>query len=338
MLEITDSPDVKQWSEFVYGHPYGNIFQTPEMAEVYKRTRNYEPISLAVVDDTDEILAILLAVVIKEMGGILGSFSARSIIQGGPLFVEGEKGIKALKLLMGHYDKIVQKKALYTEIRNMGDTSNISSFLNTMGYKYEEHLNFLVDLTKSTEEVWKQIHRSMRKNIKKAEKIGVEVEQMEDRLLLSSFYSFLMDVSRDAKKPLPDISFFEAIFDILVPKNMAKFYLAKNNGEYIGGRVSLVYKKVIYAYFVGVPKEYKHLGANPLLNWHVIAWGAENGYHTFDFGGAGKPNEEYGVREFKRQFGGRLVNYGRYKKIYSPIKMKIAERGFQFYRKLHFRG
>ena len=41
MVTITDSIDIKQWSEFAYNHPYGNIFQTPEMVEVYKRT-NYQ--------------------------------------------------------------------------------------------------------------------------------------------------------------------------------------------------------------------------------------------------------------------------------------------------------
>ena len=46
----------KDWSEFVYNHPYGNIFQTPEMREVYERTKNYEPISLAVVDGSGRYL------------------------------------------------------------------------------------------------------------------------------------------------------------------------------------------------------------------------------------------------------------------------------------------
>ena len=47
MVEITDSPGTKQWREFVFDHPQGNIFQTPEMAEVYTKTKNYEPITLA---------------------------------------------------------------------------------------------------------------------------------------------------------------------------------------------------------------------------------------------------------------------------------------------------
>ena len=36
MIEITESPDMKWWSEFVLKHPHGDIFQTPEMAEVYE--------------------------------------------------------------------------------------------------------------------------------------------------------------------------------------------------------------------------------------------------------------------------------------------------------------
>jgi len=50
MIEITDSLDTKQWSKFVLNHPHDNIFQMPEMAEVYLRTKNYAPVTLAVAD------------------------------------------------------------------------------------------------------------------------------------------------------------------------------------------------------------------------------------------------------------------------------------------------
>ncbi len=53
MLEVVDSIDPKKWGEFVRDHPQGNIFQTPEMAEVYRRTENYAPIFFAVVDSTE---------------------------------------------------------------------------------------------------------------------------------------------------------------------------------------------------------------------------------------------------------------------------------------------
>lgn len=331
---FTETIERDKWGEFVYNHPHGTIFQTPEMAEVYKRTNNYEPISLAVTDgDSDEILAVLLAVVIKEMTGLLGSFSARSIIHGGPLFYDDEKGIIAEKTLMKQYNEIAKRKALYSEIRSLNDTSNLNLLFDGNGYKFEDHYNFMIDLKKSKEEIWNGIHKSMRKNIKKSLKNGVSIEEIKNRSHVQTYYEFLKDVYKYAKVPLADITLFEAIYDVLVPKGMAKFHLAKCDEEYIGGRSTLIYKKLIYAHHVGVPKVYKKLYPNALLNYHIITWGQENGYQVFDFGGAGNPKKEYGVREFKRQFGGDLVNFGRYRNTHHPIKMKISEKGFEVYKK-----
>lgn len=333
-FKVITTLNKNDWSEFVYNHPNGNIFQTPEMRDVYERTKHYDPISLAVTDDTGEILALVQAVVIREMDGYLGLFSARSIIHGGPLFTNGNKGKMAVLFLMDKYNKIARKRALYSETRNIHGLSEFRSLFECAGYVFEDHLNYLVDLNRHEEDVWTSIHRSMRKNIKRSQKKGVRIREIVDKSQIKIFYEFLRDVYHHAKIPLADISHFKAVFDILVPKGMAKFHMAEHDGENIGGRVTLTYNGVIYAYSVGVPKMYKQLYPNALMNWEVMRWGAENGYHTFDFGGAGNPDKDYGVREFKRQFGGKLVNYGRYKKIHSPVMMKIAEVGFEVYRKV----
>jgi lipid II:glycine glycyltransferase (peptidoglycan interpeptide bridge formation enzyme) len=68
---------------------------------------------------------------------------------------------------------------------------------------------------------------------------------------------------------------------------------------------------------------------NDLIPWDVFLWGKENGFTRFDFGGAGKPDVPYGVREYKKKFGGKMVSYGRYEKINKPNLMKIAKTGFQ---------
>ena len=67
--------------------------------------------------------------------------------------------------------------------------------------------------------------------------------------------------------------------------------------------------------------------------WHILEWGANHAYKIYDFGGAGKPDEEYGVRDFKAKFGGTLVNYGRNKCIHSPLAMKFSEYGYSLLRK-----
>jgi len=334
-IEITNSPDIKRWSEFVYNHPQGNVFQTPEMAGVYEQTKNYEPICLAVNDSNDKMLAVLVAVVIKEVDGILGSFSAHSRVNEGPLFLENERGIDATMLLMGHYEKIVRKKALYTEIRNIWNISEYSSLFKGLGYLYEERLNYLINLNRLEEKIWSDIHKSRRKGINRAMKKGVTIEKVEDKKNIPIFYDIVAKTYKRVGVPLADYSFFEAMFEILAHKNIADFYLAKYNNRNVGARVVLKYKDSVYDWYAGSLPTNEPLYIDEALVWHVLKEGANNGYAIFDFGGAGKPNEEYGVREFKRRFGGDLVNFGRYKKIHSHIKMKIAEKGVKVYKRLY---
>ena len=333
MIEITNSPDKTQWSDFVYNHEHGNIFQTPEMAEIYKRTKNYEPISLAAVDDnTNEILALLQAVVIREMWGILGSFSSRSVIQGGPLLIEGEKGIKALKVLMVHYDKLAQKKALYTQIRTMWDTADYLDLLKGVGYNYEDHLNILIDLRKSKDDLWSSLTKSRRRGVRYSQKKNLTIEVMEDKQEIPVFYDFLRETYRNVRIPLADITLFKAVYDILVPKNMAQFFLVKYGKEYIGGRIVLLFNKTVYAWYRGSKPEFLKFYPNDLIGWDIIERCHKKGYHLLDLGGAGKPEENYGVRDFKMQFGGQVVNYGRFRKNHHPNKLKFSMKLFQMYR------
>ena len=329
---VTDSIDPEKWADFVYNHPHGNIFQTPEMQEVYERTKNYDPITLAAVDGGGEILALVQAVVIREMGGYPGTFSARSVIQGGPLYVGGNEGKEAVRMLMGHYNGIARKKALYTQIRNMWDTSEIFDILKTVGYRSEEHLNFLIDLNKNRDELWNILHKSRRNGINKCYRLGTVVEEVQDINLIRQIYNILQATYSHAKLPLSDITLFESAFIVLKPKNMVRYWVAKHDNKIIGTILTLVYRDVIFDWYAGASMDALNLGPNEVLPWHVMEWGSENKFNIFDFGGAGKPGEEYGVRNFKKRFGGKSVNFGRYELIHCKIKTKIAENVFKLYR------
>ena len=334
MFIVIDSINKNDWSEFVFNHPHGNIFQTPEMAEVYKNTKNYEPISLAVVDENDNIIAILLAVVIKEMNGFLGSFSARSIIEGGPLFAEGEIGLKAASLLMHRYEEIVKKKAIYSEIRMLTEIPLIESILTQQGYFFEDHFNSLIDLNKSKEELWEQLKRDKKRGIKKARDLNITIEEGTKKEDISICYDLLQKIYKNAKIPLADISLFESAFDILVPMHNAVFLFAKYDNKHIATQVALIYKDTIYAWYTGTIREYLSYHPGDLLIWHLLEWGSENGCKTFDFGGGGTPTKNVNIRDYKARFGSKFFNYGRYKKIHSQVKMRISKVGFNIYRKL----
>ncbi|WP_269849866.1 lipid II:glycine glycyltransferase FemX [Methanosarcina horonobensis] len=325
----------KKWDEYVKNHPFGNIFQTTAMYGVYKNTKKYSPIKLCSVNEaTGEIDGVLLGVTMREMTGILGKgilgeFSTRSIISGGPLV--SDNSIDTLSKMIFEHDKMVQKKSLYTEIWNLHEMKSLLD--NVKEYNYEDHLNFLINLEVSEEDLWRQIHKSKRKTINRAIKAGVVIEEINHRKMIPTFYDLLKETYKRVKVPLSDITLFESAFDQLVPKNMAKFFLAKYDDTYIGCRAVLTYNNWIHDWYAGALDTALSLYPNDCLVWHVLKWGTEHNYKMFDFGGAGKPDVEYGPREFKRRFGGNLVNYGRYSHIHSPIKIKITDIGFQLYQK-----
>ena len=68
--------------------------------------------------------------------------------------------------------------------------------------------------------------------------------------------------------------------------------------------------------------------------WRVLEQGNLDGFKTYDFGGAGRPDEEYGLRDFKAKFGGQLVSYGRNIKVHSPNLLRLSEAGYGIYRSL----
>ena len=59
----------------------------------------------------------------------------------------------------------------------------------------------------------------------------------------------------------------------------------------------------------------------------------EAGCKTFDFGGAGRPDEVYRVRDFKAKFGGDLVNYGRNVCVHAPFRLGVSRAGYGLMRK-----
>jgi lipid II:glycine glycyltransferase (peptidoglycan interpeptide bridge formation enzyme) len=71
------------------------------------------------------------------------------------------------------------------------------------------------------------------------------------------------------------------------------------------------------------------------LRWFELRWAHDNGFSVYDSGGAGQPDVPYGVRKFKSKFGGRLVQYGRYRRVNSPWRLAIAERAYELNRRFH---
>jgi lipid II:glycine glycyltransferase (peptidoglycan interpeptide bridge formation enzyme) len=62
-----------------------------------------------------------------------------------------------------------------------------------------------------------------------------------------------------------------------------------------------------------------------LATWAGIEYAANHHFDKFDFMGAGKPDESYGVREFKSKFGGTLLEHGRFLYICNSGLYKLGK-------------
>ncbi len=92
---------------------------------------------------------------------------------------------------------------------------------------------------------------------------------------------------------------------------------------------------MIYDWYAGADDSYLEYRPNDILSWSILKWGIKNNYEVFDFGGAGKPNVPYGVRDYKLKFGGELVNFGRFEIIHKPSVFKSGKIGLHIYKKIH---
>ena len=324
--------DKNEWSKFVFDHPDGNIFQTPEMHEVYEKTKKFKPLFIGVVDNSGDILGLLISVIQKEWGGIMAGLTSRCITWGCPVIKhdlsENEK-INILNFILKEQNKIVKNEAIYMEFRNLFDTTKLKPIFEQNNYNYEDELNIIIDLTKREETIWNEFHRKRRTGIRKAEKEGLTTVFTNKPNVIKKMYNIYLDTYKHAKHPLPDDSLFLAVNKILSKKGMMINIFAQLDDLPIGAMTILMYKKIIYAWYLGGLIEYRNKHPNDLLPWEAMKWGVKNNYEIFDFMGAGKPNEKFGIRDFKLKFGGTVVNYGRYKNVFKKAKMKIALTGLK---------
>jgi serine/alanine adding enzyme len=319
------------WGDFVLAHPHGNVFQTPEMHEVYLQTKKYEPIIITTVDDNDDIMGVLLAVIQKEYSGILGYFSARSIIWGGPLVKDNNLEIS--DFILKEYKKRIKGKAIYTQFRNLWDWRKEGKgiFIKN-GYDYEDHLDILIDLRKSADELLMEMHKGRRKNIGRAERVPVEFMEIENASDYDKCLKLIEDTYKRVKLPCPQRSFFYNANKLINNKCRLKKFVAKYQNEIISCRFALCYKGLVYDWFAGTDEKHQDKYPNDFLIWNILRWAKENNYSAFDFGGAGKPNIPYGVRDYKIKFGGELVNFGRFELIHNWLLYKIGIIGISIYK------
>jgi serine/alanine adding enzyme len=321
------------WDEFVQRHSKGSIFHTSEMIRVFEAANGYSTVPLAALSSSGEILALLVAVRVQTLPAPFGGVSSRSLWFAEPICQESSKGIDALCELIERHDCIMSRNTLFAEVRPLDSLGCERLALESCGYTRLDYLNYIVDVTRPKEQLWNALRANSRTSIRKCERQGFTVRHDSSANSVESLCEFLTLTFQRAKVPLPDCSLFHAAAEILGPKRWIKFVAAFDAQQQVGMDAMLVFKRRVIGWYGGALR-LKGASAYEFMQWNEIAWAADNGFGVYDFGGAGWPDEPYGVRDFKARFGGELVCYGRYRKVYAPRTLALAERAFELSRAL----
>jgi lipid II:glycine glycyltransferase (peptidoglycan interpeptide bridge formation enzyme) len=309
---ILNQSEEHLWSDFVKKHPLGNIHQTPEWGHFQGKVPGREKYWIIVLEENTEnqssprILAGTLLLRQSLPHGYSWLYAPR-----GPLlnYDDFASTQGQMSVLMGAIKEIARKeKAIFLRVDPLLQTPfHFPHFHQNIHGFQPDHTLFL-DLTKSEDDLLKEMKPKGRYNIKLAEKKGVTIHKSTD---VTSFYKILSETtSRDGFHG-HDQKFYQDMLDSLGSHGV--LYLAEFEGQVIAGCLNTFYKDTATYYYGASSNEHRNVMAPYLLQWQAISEAKAKGYKFFDFFGIAPENAVNhpwaGVTEFKKKFGGTEVSY-----------------------------
>ena len=340
--------DRQQWQQLIEQSPTATWFQTPEAYTFYASLPNEMTPFVTAIENNGKLRAVCVGYTTKETNTIKQYLTCRAIIIGGPLLADDatdEEVAALMQAIRRLGDKSIfysefrerstgaadlqrsdlQAQPIYIETRNFNDYSRWKSIFEQNGFSYQPHLNFHIDTT-SVEAAQANIGKHRRKYIRLSIRDGATMVENPTIDQVRECYELLKELyTTRVKTPLFSWDFFEKLYH----QPNAKYLLVELDGKIIGGTVCVCLpNKALYEWFV-CGNDYYRKGIRPssVATWYGMQYAAQNGYPLFDLMGAGKPDEPYGVRDFKAEFGGKLVEHGRFLCIRKPLLYYLGKMG-----------
>lgn len=169
-----------------------------------------------------------------------------------------------------------------------------------------------LELCRDPAAIFSGFKRTIRQNIRKAQKKGVQTHQCHDLASVKEFYRLNCLTRKRHGLPPQPYNFFRKIFDYVISKKLGFVLLARYKQAAIAGGIFFHFgKNAIYKYNA-LDKKYQHLRPSDLITWKAIEWYCEKGFDELCFGRTDSENE--GLRRFKKGWGveERFIKYYRY--------------------------
>lgn len=320
MIKLLQNKDINKdsWQELFNNSHYASFFQSKEAYDFFSSLSFVESFVYG-ISTNNNLQAVAVGYIIADGVWIKPYFSRRAIVLGGPL-LDKDISKETLDDFLSFVKKRLKRKAIYVEIRNSFDYSKYREIFKQNGFNYSKHLNYKLELTDNFEQ---RISVSKKRQFKKSLNQGIKLKLIENNTELKDFYKLLKKLYKEKiKKPLFPLYFF----DKLVKSEFGGILIAKYNNKVIGGLAYIMYDNIAYEWFVcGDIQNYNYLYPSVAVTYGILELSKNYNCTIFDFMGAGKPEEPYGVRDFKEKFGGDIVEYGRFRLVNKNKLYKLGK-------------
>lgn len=318
ICRLAGDSDITMYRGWFQAQKDGLLWQSPEWKKYQESIGRKTKLYLAFKDRS--IVASALLIIDKGSFGLSTWDCPR-----GP--VGNEEAIAALVSTIKHDAKHEHALAVfYSSVKEHGALMRLKKSVRTEQPK----ATLALDLIQSDDDILKQMHPKGRYNIKVSEKHSVTIQKSND---IDSFYELLKQTAKRDGFRLRPKSQYKAFLDL--PGAFLLLAAHETSKKPIGGLLGLVWGQTGIYYYGASDEAFRGLMAPYLLQWHAIQYCRLHGALTYDFLGISppdKPDNLIGVTEFKKKFGGTVVQYPPERvKILRPIAFHVLRLKRKFF-------
>jgi len=180
-------------------------------------------------------------------------------------------------------------------------------------FKVTPRYKYVLDLGQPVENMWNNLARNRKNEIRKAERDGLVVKQVQN---LEIVKSLVLQTFSKQEMTVNEYYLNKILFEFANKNN--SFAFATFQDEKPLACFFVVYDQVsTHGVASGYDHRYKHRGGGPLATWGAIQHAKDLGLQCFDFEGSMVPRFE----KYLREFGGQLIPYYRVNKAKLPLEI-----------------
>lgn len=170
-----------------------------------------------------------------------------------------------------------------------------------------------LDITQSEDDLLRNMRKSTRYEIKKAEKLGIEIIRGQDINSVKTFYDHQVETAKRQKFVPFSYKYLSEQFKVFLDMDKALLYTAKLEDKILAQAFIIFYgSEAVYHYGVSTTEGRKYPGAY-LIQWEAIKDAKKRRLNWYNFWGvapeADKNHRFYTISIFKRGFGGVDTEY-----------------------------